>query len=296
MKNIMLYTNKSKKEKKVNGELDGNLKLKSSKFNLSNIKNLQKRKINRAESNSVSIPCELFSYDKYKHNELKFLLHVYIDITRNRDYTVNLYYADFFDWIKTSKDIRTRTKKIKQINIVLKEMENNNLIKMYDIENMCVRFEILEQFITYSKESFYNSGFVSVYIDEVQKIMNYDTSKYKGVSNGLLLYTYVCLVGEIKSTAHMRNRENPCYYVKGFYCNLCDEIYSNKAVMKDTVQCLQDLGLIYATTPKRYKKENGRMSCGATIFALTYVRDKDKKIEYYGENYIDSVIEYAERR
>ena len=267
----------------------------NNKFDLFKIDNLQNRKLNEVESKTVCIPYDLFADDTYKQNELKFLLHVYIYMERSYRNTVKFCYSDFFEWMKISNR-HTRAKNKKEIEVILKEMQDNNLIEIRRTETMYICLEILEQFTHYAKESFYNSGFVGIYLDEVDKIMNCDTSKYKGVSNGLLLYTYACLVGEIKSTAHMRNRENPCYYVKGFYCNLCDEIYNNKAVIKNTVQCLQDLGLIYATTPKRYKKENGRISCGATIFALTYVRDKDKKIEYYGENYIDSVIEYAERR
>lgn len=268
--------------------------LESKKFDLQKIENLQKRQLNEIESKVVCIPCKLFKNDKYKNNELKFLLHVYIYMERSYVNTVKFYYSDFFEWMKISKDRHTRAKSKKEIEIILKEMENNNLIKICKTESSYICFEILKQFTYYSEDSFYNSGFVSVYLDEVQKIMNYDTSKIKRVTNGLLLYTYVWLVREIKRYAQMWN--NGCYCVREFYYNLCNKIYNNKEVMKDTVKCLQDLGLIYATLPKKYKREDGSISHSATIFALSYLRDCKQGIEYYGENYIKSVIEYEERR
>lgn len=268
----------------------------SDEFILSEISNLEKRQLNTIESRFVCIPYELFCYDKYKQNELKFLLHVYIYMKQGLDSTFNLVYNDFLKWINTSKNARTKAKNVKQINAILKEMENNKLIKIHNEENAYISFKTLEQFVKYSKDNFYKDGFVSVCIDEVQKNMDCDTSKYKGVSNGLLLYTYVWLVRRIKSYAQTGNKENPCYYVKEFYCNLCNKIYNNNEIIRNTVQCLQDLGLIYTTIPKKYKKEDGSMTCGATIFALPYLRDCKQGIEYYGENYIDSVIEYAERR
>lgn len=268
----------------------------SDEFILSEINNLEKRQLNTIEGRFVCIPYELFCYDKYKQNELKFLLHVYIYMKQGLDSTFNLVYNDFLKWINTSKNARTKAKNIKQINAILKEMENNKLIKIHNEENAYISFKTLEQFVKYSKDNFYKDGFVSVCIDEVQKNMDCDTSKYKGVSNGLLLYTYVWLVRRIKTYAQTGNKENPCYYVKEFYCNLCNKVYNDNTIIRNTVQCLQDLGLIYTTIPKKYKKEDGSMTCGATIFALPYIRDCKKGIEYYGENYINSVIEYAERR
>lgn len=264
------------------------------KFDLSKINNLQKRQLNEIEKKFVCIPYKLFKNDIYKRNELKFLLHVYIYIERSYKSTLNFIYDEFFEWTNISKDKRTRAKNKKEIDTILKEMEYNNLIKIYKTESAYIRFEILKQFIYYSEESFYNNGFISIYLDEVEKIMNYDTSGIKRVTNGLLLYTYVWLVRRIKSYAKMCNKG--CCCVREFYYNLCNNIYSNKEAMKDTIKCLQDLGLIYATLPKRYKKEDGSISHSATIFALPYLRDCEQGTEYYGENYIKSVIEYEERR
>lgn len=267
-------------------------------FILSEIQNLQQRKLNRIERKLICIPFELFLEDDttYTDNKLKFLLHVYIYIIRSCIYRVRFRYSDFFEWTKESKDSKTRAKNKKQIEIMLKEMEDNNLIRIRKKDSLYFDLDILENFVHYSKESFYCNGFVSVYADEVQKIMDYDTSGIKGVSNGLLLYTYVWLVKRIKSYAFWCDEENPCYYVREFQCDLCNNIYSNKDTMKSAIKCLQELGLIYATKPKRYKKEDGSISHSATIFALPYIRDCKKGIEYYGENYINSVIEYAERR
>ena len=267
-------------------------------FILSEIQNLQQRKLDEIECKSVCIPYELFLEDDttYTDNKLNFLLHIYIYIERSYKNTLSLYYTKFFDWIKESKDRHTRAKIVKQINSILKEMEDNNLIKIRKEEKAYIELDILKDFIYYSKESFYCNGFVKIYLDEVEKIMDYDTSGIKVVSNGLLLYTYVWLVKRIKSYAFWCDEENPCYYVREFQCDLCNNIYNNKDTMKSAIKCLQELGLIYATKPKKYKKEDGSISHSATIFALPYIRDCKKEIEYYGENYINSVIEYAERR
>lgn len=264
-------------------------------FILSEISDLQQRKLEEIESKTVCMPYELISH-KYKKNELKFLLHVYIYMKRGYDNTLNLHYVDFFKWTKTSKAKITRAKKEKQINDILKEMEDNSLIKILETDSMYVNLETCIPFVRYTKDSFYSKGFTSVYLDEVQKIMDYDTSKIKGVTNGLLLYTYVWLVRKIKYVAYIRDGLHPCYYVKEFYCNLCNEIYDNSEVMKDTIKCLQDLGLVYATTPKRYIRDDGNIAYSATVFVLSYLRDCKQGIEYYGENYIKSVLEYEEKK
>ena len=73
----------------------------SNEFILSEIQNLQQRKLDEIECKSVCIPYELFLEDDttYTDNKLNFLLHIYIYIERSYKDTLSLYYTKFFDWI-----------------------------------------------------------------------------------------------------------------------------------------------------------------------------------------------------
>ena len=190
-------------------------------------------------------------------------------------------------------------------------------------------------YLTYEKESIdikyieckldtdhcYNecqNGFASVYLDEIEKIMNYkkENSKDSSLTNPviLLVFAYLRLMiwnrpnelksinGEINTDGtnnesvdiKKRKLKRPDAYNDSFI-EIASRIGISEKTLLRAVDILEKLNLIVTDRAYRIKDKNGKYYTPNTIFANTYKREKHKDGKYYilasGDEYCRTEIE-----
>ena len=148
-----------------------------------------------------------------------------------------------------------------------------------------------------------SDGYAVVYLDELQKIMNYKNLQGNSINNAALLLMFAYFRNKIKRRPNELNPEERT--LKGikqrkerlpdaFYNNITDiakELGIHKQTASKMIDILeQELKLIVTDRAYRIKNENSEFRTLPTIFANAYKRE-DKYLLAFGDSYSRTEIE-----
>lgn len=148
-----------------------------------------------------------------------------------------------------------------------------------------------------------SNGYAVVYLDELQKIMNYKNLQGNSVNNAALLLIFAYFRNKIRRRPNELNPEERTLdgikqrkerLPDAFYNNITDiskELGMHKQTVSKMIDILeQELKLIVTDRAYRIKNENKEFRTLPTIFANAYKRE-DKYLLAFGDSYSRTEIE-----
>lgn len=181
----------------------------------------------------------------------------------------------------------------------LDELSDRGYITYLD-ESIDIKYIECELDTDYCFEDCQGNGFATIYLDEIEKIMNYKKENLKdsSLTNPIILLVFAYLrfmirrrSNELKTIHGQRNTDGnnndetdikkrklkqPDAYNDSFI-NIANRIgISDKTLLK-AVDILEQLNLIVTDRAYRIKNDDGKYYTPNTIFANTYKREKHKK-------------------
>ena len=148
-----------------------------------------------------------------------------------------------------------------------------------------------------------SDGFAVVYLDEIQKIMDYKNLQGNSVNNITILLVFAYLRNKIKRRPNeLKPEERSCEGIKkrkekipdaydSNIVNIAKELRIHKQTLSKVIDILeQELGLIVTDRAYRIKTDDKEFKTLPTIFANAYKRE-DKYLLADGEEYSRSEIE-----
>ena len=171
------------------------------------------------------------------------------------------------------KDITDCSKRIEN---VIKGFINNNIIQ----NPQRIKYNL---FYANLNES-YDTNFYKLFVDEINKIIDYKSDKYKSVNkaNVILVFAYLRF--------HIPINNVGTSYVEAFDCfyrDIAKDIGIGDDAVQKAILVLNDIGLIYS---EDYEYASGKFILTTHIFSNTYKRDTVKEIliasgeSYYKNN------------
>ena len=172
-------------------------------------------------------------------------------------------------------------------------------------KNKCIELEFNTNFVY--EECVNQGGFAVVWLDEVEKIMNYKefdaNDTYMNCNIVLLVFSFLrCSIfrtpnrlnPEDRSEEGIERRRKKCIeaYAES-YKNISQEIGISERMVSNAVKILKKLELIEFAEPYRIKNDNGEYRTPYTIFANVEKREREKLFTF-DRNYAINEIERKE--
>ena len=159
---------------------------------------------------------------------------------------------------------------------------------------------------SFNMESYYDKcseGYAVLYLDELDKMMNYKNLQGNSINNTTLLLVFAYLRNKIRRRPNeLKPEERTLEGIKqrqkrlpdafdGNISDIAKELGIHKQTLSKVVDILeQELGLIVTDRAYRIKTEDNEFRTLPTIFANAYKRE-DKYLLAYGEEYSRTEIE-----
>lgn len=232
---------------------------------------------NKREMTCIKIPTDLFTKYGYKEGKLLSMVYIYLLLGRNNFFNQPFIFKDFVKWYSPSGNAKSRSYLSKTKNEIIKifeEMKNDNLIKILDTHPSYYEIELEEEFYTFGATHAFKT-FVTLYIDELEKIMNGEyTKKENGFTRNMMLNVFLYL----KSMIGLKDKNHSCYH--NYISSLATEMSIDKNALSKIIDELKELKLIYSIkTDVKWVKEREGFYYDKTIFTKYYNRF-NKKVDY----------------
>lgn len=228
---------------------------------------------NPKEVSSICIPTKLIN-TKYKEGATKLMLHIFL-YNYGRGIK-ELYFSTtaFLNW--SEKKERIRSYKKREVEEIIKDWEEIGLITVLEnITTDVFKIRLEENFYSYGIEKYYKN-FVTVYADEVEKILNLKDDKKNNVNSKMILFVFLYL----KQYKNSRN---------GMFLSwIADEIFSKTKTdkVRMILELLEKEEMIYYKKATLTKNKDDNFAYTRFQYIFCYERDLKNKVEYYGEEFI----------
>lgn len=241
-------------------------------------KNIKKRiLVKPKEMTPICVPSELVNVN-YKKGITKLMLHIYFYIYGGSIKELYFSTSYFYKWIERKEDIkRIQSYKKKEIEEIIKEWKEIGLVTVLEnvtTDAFIIRLE--ESFYVYGNDKYYKN-FVTVYADEVEKILNIDCKDKKEIDSKMILFMFLYL----KQYRHLKSGQM-------FLVCIADDIFSRTktARVREILELLEEQDLIYYKKAILKKDKYGNFLYTKFQYTLSYERDLKNRVEYYGDEFI----------
>lgn len=247
---------------------------------------MKKKITEKKEIACIYIPSIFFKKNNcnYRNIKLSFMLYIYLALGKNVLCKQPFIFNDFIKWYSPKRTSRGgyTTKIKKETQKLLKDFENEKLIKIVESYISYCKIELTENFYLFDKLHTFKS-FVRIYIDEWECISD---GEYDEITRNMLLYVFLYL-------RYWVGYKGGCY--TKYIGSLAKELHINKNTLSKILRVLNELGLIYSKIPNaEWLSERENFYRDKTIFTNYYKRDFKNKVEIYGDDYIEDCIRQHE--
>lgn len=248
-----------------------------------NKKNIKKRDLTKIkESTIICVPSEFVNVN-YKQGITKLMLHIFLyNYGRN---IRELYFSTtaFLNWFEKKDRIQTRKKR--EVEEIIKDWEKEGLITVLEnVTNDVFKIRLEESFYVYGNDKYYKN-FVTIYADEVEKILSIDCKEKKEIDSKMILFVFLYL----KQYKNIKRG----YMLLGW---VAEDIFNkNKTTRVRTIlEMLEKEEMIYYEEPTLIMNKKNKFIYTSFQYVLSYERDLKNKVEYYGEEFVKQKLKELE--
>ena len=240
-----------------------------------NKKNIKKRDLTKIkESTIICVPSKLVNVS-YKDGITKLMLHIFLYIHSGNSKELYFSTTAFLDWFGLkNKNQYYKQQEVKQI---FKDWEKEGLITVLEnVTNDVFKIRLEESFYVYGNDKYYKD-FVTIYADEVEKILSIDCKEKKEIDSKMILFVFLYL----KQYKNIKRG----YMLLGW---VAEDIFNkNKTTRVRTIlEMLEKEEMIYYEEPTLTMNKKNKFIYTSFQYVLSYERDLKNKVEYYGEEFI----------
>ena len=250
--------------------------------------------LEKSKQNYITIPLSLISNDEIDLRRVAVFS--YLRCCCGLDGICRFTIPSLVTWCGGKSDNRTGGINSKVLNTI-DDLNDMGYLTYLTKPSKSSYIECEFDFEKYNDE--HNSGFATLYLDEIRKILNYKNtnSKDSRLTNTTILLVFAYLRAKIhrrknelkpelrsKEGIEKRKLKNPEAY-NNLLMNIADDIGISEKTLTKAIDVLEeDLGLIVTERAYRIKNNEGEFRTLHTIFANSYKRE-GKSLLAIGEKY-----------